>query len=159
MRSNAPGSAPPGVVTTLPAPMPGETITNRERVERHMSDPVCATCHAKMDPLGLPLEHFDGIGAWRDDDRGMVLDVSGDLDGTAFDGAIELGGLLASDVRTNDCVVRQMYRHATGRTDRPEQLVAIYAIADALAARGHTLRALVEALIMSDAFRRAGDPR
>lgn len=150
---------PPGVETTLPMPMPGETLTNRQRVERHMSDPVCSGCHSKMDPLGLPLEHFDGIGAWRENDRGMELDVSGDLDGTTFDGAIELGEVLRADPRVRDCVVRQMYRHATGHHEEDAQLVAVYELSDRFAESGFVLRELVLELVSSEAFRLAGEPR
>jgi hypothetical protein len=149
---------PPGVETTLPPPG-GEVRTNRERVARHMSDPSCAACHARMDPLGLPLEHFDGIGKYRETHDGVALDVTGDLDGTAFDGAVELGEALAADQRTVDCVVRQIYRHGLGLDERDVQEIAIIELSDAFRASGHSLRELAVALATSAAFRRTGEPR
>jgi hypothetical protein len=149
---------PPGVVTTLP-PASATVRTNRERVARHMSDATCSTCHARMDPLGLPLEHFDGIGQYRETQDGIELDVTGDLDGTAFDGAIELGEVLAADQRTVDCVVRQVYRHGLGLDEAAEQEIAIAELSDAFRASGHSLRALAIAFATSDAFRRTGEPR
>ena len=52
--------------------------TAREQLTQHRNNPVCVSCHQLLDPLGLPFEHYDGIGRWRDDDRGMALDVTGD---------------------------------------------------------------------------------
>ena len=46
----------------------------RERMEQHRSNPVCASCHANLDPLGFALENFDAIGRWREDDEGAAID-------------------------------------------------------------------------------------
>ena len=55
----------------------------RERMEEHRANPVCAGCHKIMDPIGLALENFDGVGHWRDMDSGFKIDASGQLvDGT-----------------------------------------------------------------------------
>ncbi len=65
---------------TIPSPTPAivalfqpmdTSQTMRVQFEQHRDDPVCATCHSLIDPLGLPFEHYDGTGAWRDTDRGM----------------------------------------------------------------------------------------
>ena len=66
----------------------GKMLSMRERMAAHRANPVCASCHARMDPLGFALENFDAIGRWRDDDEsGTPIDASGVLpDGTAFDG-------------------------------------------------------------------------
>ena len=55
------------------------STTLRARLERHRADPNCASCHAKMDPLGFGLENFDAIGAWRDKDGPFPVDASGVL--------------------------------------------------------------------------------
>ena len=51
--------------------------TAREQFTEHRTNEVCASCHNTIDPLGLPFEHYDGIGQWRDDDRGMEIDATG----------------------------------------------------------------------------------
>lgn len=149
---------PAGVETTLP-PVGGEIRTNRDRVARHLSDPVCAGCHGRMDPLGLPLEHFDGIGRYRETNNGAELDVSGDLDGVAFDGAVALGELLSADQRTVDCVVRQLYRHGLGLDEGAAQEIAIATLATTFDAAGRSVRELAVALATSNAFRNTGEPR
>jgi hypothetical protein len=70
----------------------GESLSARGQMERHRRSPTCAGCHARMDPLGFALEHYDAIGRWRDrDDGGDVIDASGSFpDGTQFDGATGL---------------------------------------------------------------------
>ena len=59
---------------------------------RHRANPICASCHARMDPLGFAMENFDAVGQWRTrTDAGEPLDVSATLqDGTTFDGVAGL---------------------------------------------------------------------
>ena len=68
----------------------------RERMEQHRSNPVCATCHVQMDPLGFALENFDAIGKWRSTtESGSSVDASGALpDGTRFNGPAGLRNIL-----------------------------------------------------------------
>ncbi len=71
----------------------GETAASsvRERMEQHRANPTCAGCHKIMDPIGLALENFDGVGRWRDADSGLKIDASGQLvDGTRVDGPASL---------------------------------------------------------------------
>jgi hypothetical protein len=72
----------------------GRVLTMRERMAEHRANPVCASCHQLMDPIGLSLENFDAIGAWRDREAGAesaVIDASGTLlDGTNIKGPVEL---------------------------------------------------------------------
>ena len=114
----APPPPPPDDVPALDENTPGEPHRSvRERLEQHRANPVCASCHARMDPLGFALESFDGIGRWRAADDGGPLDTSATLpDGTAFDGPAELRALLAERreafVRT---VAARMLTYALGR--------------------------------------------
>ena len=55
-------------------------LTMRARMEQHRANPACASCHKLMDPLGLALENFDAVGAWRTEDNGERVDTSGQLD-------------------------------------------------------------------------------
>ena len=64
-----PPPEPPPDVPTLPENT-AEKLSMRARMERHRADPVCASCHQLMDPIGLVLESYDGIGRWRTEDNG-----------------------------------------------------------------------------------------
>ncbi|HEX6997233.1 MAG TPA: DUF1592 domain-containing protein, partial [Gammaproteobacteria bacterium] len=57
----------------------GAPLTLREAMIRHRADPVCAGCHAKMDPIGFALEHFDAVGRWRDEDAGVPIEAASEL--------------------------------------------------------------------------------
>ena len=114
----APPPPPPANVPPLEETGDGETPrSGRERLEQHRANPVCASCHARMDPLGFALENFDGIGKWRTSDRGAPLDTAATLpDGAAFEGPAELRSLLRSRreafVRT---VTAKLVTYALGR--------------------------------------------
>jgi mono/diheme cytochrome c family protein len=95
----APPPPPPPDVPGLPDTGDGgKRMSVRERMERHRANPVCASCHARMDPLGFALENYDGIGKWRDTGESNVrIDASGTLpDGSKFQGPAELRTLLRS---------------------------------------------------------------
>src|SRR5204863_5059497 len=65
----------------------GAPLTMRDAMVRHRANPVCAACHAKMDPIGFALEHFDAVGRWRDEDAGMPIESRSELaDGRVIDG-------------------------------------------------------------------------
>ncbi len=83
---------PPPNVPPLPDAKPGDKPrTMREQMEDHRANPVCASCHKVMDPLGFALENFDAVGAWRTQDAGVPIDASGELsDGTKVDGVAGL---------------------------------------------------------------------
>ena len=84
--------------------------------EQHRDDPICATCHNLLDPLGLPFEHYDGTGAWRDTDRGMALDVTG-AHGRAFRSTASRSWRSCSPTcpETRACYATQWLRFANGR--------------------------------------------
>ena len=108
---------PPANIPQLPAGPTSGSL--RQRMEQHVSDPVCAACHGKMDPIGFALEHYDAIGAWRATDGEYAIDARGTLpDGRSFNGAIELGRTLKEDPDLPACMVRHVFTYALGR--RPE---------------------------------------
>ena len=83
------GSPPPPPPANVP-PLPendgkSEPASLRERMELHRANPVCATCHANMDPLGFALENFDAIGRWRESDEGAPIDSAITWRDTAID--------------------------------------------------------------------------
>ncbi len=80
----APPPPPPPNVPPLPASDAAKPTSLRERMQQHRSNPVCASCHTKMDPLGFALEHFDAIGQWRETDGGAAIDATIALDGATI---------------------------------------------------------------------------
>jgi len=82
---------PPDVPQLKPAEEGQKPKTLREQMAEHRTNPTCATCHKVMDPVGLALENFDAVGAWRTNEAGGPIDASGQLaDGTAVDGVVTL---------------------------------------------------------------------
>jgi hypothetical protein len=82
----APPPPPPPNVPPLKENKPGEKpAALRERMEQHRNNPVCASCHNRMDPLGFALEHFDAIGRWRENDGGAEINSTITLDGQTID--------------------------------------------------------------------------
>lgn len=148
------GAPPPNVVPVLGQPDPNAP-TMRDRLKAHASDASCAGCHLQMDPLGLALEHFDAIGRYRADDHGHALDVTGKLDGEAFDGALELSQLLQADPRSAECLVRQAYRYMLGHVENSGEEPQISSLVAQFEGSSHELTGLLRAVVTSDAFRYA----
>jgi hypothetical protein len=147
---------PPDVVTELPM---GEYKTMRERLQIHLSEPACAGCHQLMDPIGLGLENFDGIGVFRLVENGVTLDTMSEIIGLGtFDGARELGVLLRDAPEVSHCLVRNLFRHATGHLETLGEQPALDDLDDAFAADGFRMKQLLVELVASPAFLRVGTP-
>jgi hypothetical protein len=116
--------------------------TARARLTAHDTDPLCSGCHALTDLIGLPLEKFDGIGAWRANENGARIDTRGVLAGTRFTGAAGLGKALATTQAAASCVVRRALEYALGRSVQDDtQMLA--ALDQAFAADGYQVPALL----------------
>src|SRR5947208_11738889 len=104
-------------------------------LETHRKNPVCASCHARMDPLGLSLENFDAIGQWRTTDAGTPIDASGVLlDGTKVDGPAALRrALVAQKEQFGRAVAGKLLTYAIGRGLENADAPAIRGIARAAA--------------------------
>jgi hypothetical protein len=135
-----PPPPPPPNVPSLKDDKDVQGLTMRQRMEQHRANPACASCHARMDPLGFALENFDAIGKFRTTMGGekTPIDVSGALpDGTKFEGPAELREILLSNPEqlataateklliyalgrglehTDSPVIRKIVREAAGRT-------------------------------------------
>ncbi len=144
---------PDGTTLSLLDVAPGRHVTMRELLSRHETDPACGGCHRKMDPLGLSLEHFDSLGAYRANDLGLPVDSRASLDGRPFDGCRQLGALLHDDPRVMRFFVTQFYRYALGRMEGPEDGPFLAALERDFAASGYRFRALVRHLVASERFR------
>jgi hypothetical protein len=145
---------PPGDVNTELIVDP--TLTTRERLELHRSNPKCAGCHALFDPMGMALEHFDSIGRYRETENGLTIDATGFLeDGTEFDGGAELGAALGGSPTVMECMLRNFYRSVNGRDEDVHDKAQIDATLASLSSRGYVFRDLVADFIAGDAFRSA----
>ena len=127
----------------------------KQRLERHRSDPACAACHRILDPIGLGLERFDGIGRYREQyGNGDAIDPAGTLpDGTAFAGPDQLGPLVGQDPRFAACVAQQMYTYALGRDVEPFDAASLQKLQANWTSRGPTIRNLMKEVVLSNAFR------
>jgi hypothetical protein len=150
---------PAGVEGMLDQPG-GPTGTLRERLAQHRANPECATCHDYLDPIGLGLEHYDAIGAWRTHDAGEPVDASGRFpDGRSFDGARQMAALVKADPNTPRCIAERLLVYALGRGLEPEDDVHLDAITAQWAAGGYEFRNLLVAVAQSEPFRmRRGEP-
>jgi hypothetical protein len=150
---------PPADVDTAALDKFTSPVTMRTRLGEHRKNPACAACHNTIDPIGLPLEHFDGIGAWRDTDQGLSIDATGSIDGATFDGAVGLGKTLKNHPEVPSCLVKQVFRYATGHHETNGELPSLNIVTKRFADSGYRMRALLEELVVSDAFRLSGGLR
>lgn len=126
--------------------------TARERLLRHREEPMCAGCHQLMDPIGLTLEQFDGVGMFRTRENGALIDVGGELDGEVFTGARGLGEALREHPRVPACLVNTVYRYATGRPSVDVERELVAALEQEFAASGYRLRELLERIATHEKF-------
>lgn len=149
---------------TVPPPPPGippimeenagPPTTLRQKLEQHRAEPACAGCHRLMDPIGLGMEDFDQFGRFRSVYAdGQAVDAGGDVDGTAFVGAKQLGDVLSKDPRVMSCLVKQLYRYGSARLEAESEAATLLALDTAFAASGYQLRPLLLELVGSDGFR------
>jgi mono/diheme cytochrome c family protein len=154
-----PPANPPPNVPTLDEKDIGTTkaLTVREMMQKHRSNPTCASCHAVMDPLGLALENFDATGRWRDRDRyaGASIDSSGTLpDGTPVNGPDDLRtALLRHPEQFVQTFTEGLLTYATGRKLEPHDMPTVRRIVHGAAASDYRFSALVQAVVRSDQFR------
>jgi hypothetical protein len=147
---------PPKDVPQLPDTAPAG-LTERQLIEKHSSDPACAKCHARIDPLGFALESFDAIGRFRDKDAGsLTIDARTTLmDGTELDGLDGLRSYLLTARR--DDFLRQFCRKLLGYAlGRAVQLSDEPLLADMqaqLKAKDYRIHAAVETIVLSRQFR------
>lgn len=133
---------------------PRDGLTLRQQLEAHRTQPQCAACHQRMDPLGFGLESFDAIGRTRHHAGGKPIDSSGVLPtGESFAGPTELKqALRARQGEFLANLARKMFGYAMGRDlNRFDQCVIDDCVA-ALAAREHRPSALVEEIVLSYPF-------
>ncbi len=154
-------SAPPDVNTMFPVDAPGATQrTTRQKLEQHrMAGSSCAACHQVMDPVGLGLENFDGVGAYRTMEVGLPIDASGDLDGVAYTDARGLGAALKNHPDLGSCLTRDVLRYMMAHIETAGEEPVVDALATQLASNGYQFRSLLLGVVASASFRYAGVPQ
>jgi hypothetical protein len=151
----APVPAPPPNIPALDASVPeGKVLSVREMLESHRANPVCASCHARMDPLGFSLENFDAIGQWRTTDAGKAIDASGVLlDGTKVDGPVALRrALVAQKEQFVRAVTAKLLTYTLGRGIEYYDEPAIRGIVHNAAADDYRWSSVVLGIVKSAPF-------
>jgi hypothetical protein len=158
----SPPPAPPPNVPTLDdsvkASEGGKLLSTRERMEEHRKNPSCTSCHKVIDPLGLALENFDAIGAWRTTDDGSPIDASGAfIDGTRFSGPAEFRtGLLRYRDAYYTGVTRQLLAYALNRKGRGRvydyEMPAVRTIVRDAAANDYRWSSILAGIVASPPF-------
>jgi hypothetical protein len=149
-----PPPPPPADVPALEKQATAEPKSVREMLTQHRADPVCASCHSRIDPLGFALENYDFIGRWRDQDAGKPIDNRGELpDGTVVAGPQSLKAALLD---RKDLFVRnltaKMLGYALGRGLTQQDLCTVDSIAAELRDNDYRSQKLIELIVLSAPF-------
>ena len=139
------------------------TGTLRQRMEQHRQDPNCASCHARMDPIGFGFENFNAIGAWRDIEGDLPIDPSGQLvTGESLHGPAERKNILLKGKRNQyvRCLTEKLLTYALGRGLAYNDKCAVDQISQKLAKEHFRFTALVLGVVHSTPFQmtRGQDP-
>ncbi|MGH9659194.1 MAG: DUF1592 domain-containing protein [Bryobacteraceae bacterium] len=157
---------PPGTNSNLPPLVESKPQTNRERLDQHLSNASCATCHRLIDPIGFGFEKFDAIGAYREKARlvfpsarrdrerppnsvELPLDTTGTVAGipnSDFSSPKELGRVLAASRQCQECVVKQLFRFGYGRGESPADRATLDAAYEKFRVSGFRFKELLVAL-------------
>lgn len=167
---------PPGVDTSLPPlTLGGRPMTIRETMEElHASQPVCASCHKLVDPIGYGFEHFDTVGAHRETElvrveptpqqeregakateHSLPIDSTGFVAGipdSAFGSPQDVGRILAQSPICQKCIVRQLFRYLFGRSETSRDTEVIERAYNRFERSGFVFRELVLGLVVSEEF-------
>lgn len=151
---NDPPPPPPPNVPALDESKVGSSGSVRQQIEEHRANPPCASCHAKMDPLGFGFENFNAIGEWRTHEGKFPVDASGTLpDGRNFNGAAELKKLLRDQPQAfAECVIDKLLTYGLGRGLEPYDRRTVREIAKKTAAEDYRFSSLILEIVNSLPF-------
>jgi len=132
------------------------TGTTRQIFEQHRTNPVCAGCHARMEPYGFALENYAGDGSWRSQENGIVIDTSGEINGHKFTNPAEFRQVL--ETRKDDfrrAVIRKVLSYALGRGIQGTDKAAIDQIVASVKQDGDTFNSVIINVVKSFPFQNA----
>ncbi len=159
------------ILATPPAPPPpdipsleeagrqieSENPSVREIMALHRSEPLCASCHKRMDPLGLALENFNALGMYRERQRGNAIDASGTLvTGESFEGIEQLKRILIQERRRDfyRCLSEKLLTYALGRGLEPSDVHTVDQLVERLESTDGSAKALITGIVESAPFQR-----
>jgi len=156
--TGTPPTPPPPNVDALKDPQPGaKVLSMREQMAAHRKNKSCFACHGVLDPLGLALENFDGVGQWREKDRiaETRIDASGELpDGTRVAGPVDLrNALMKNPDQFVQTLVTKLMIYGVGRPMDWQDMPTIRAIVKQGAADNYRFATLLTAIVESAPFR------
>ena len=152
----APPPPPPPNVPPLKENTPGQKPTAlRERMEQHRASPVCSSCHARMDPLGFALEHFDAVGQYRANDRGAEINSNITLDGTTIASPKEFREALLAAGHGREFVgnvVEKLMTYALGRGVTERDAPTVRELVRDLEKKNYKWSVLIQEIVHSAPF-------
>lgn len=145
---------PPPDVPALVAEHDGMALSAREQLKRHRADPVCAACHVRMDPLGLALEQYNAVGAFRTRYADQAIDASATMpDGTQFEGLSGLHDVLWDRrERFTQAFIDRLLTYALGRGLEAYDQPVIRSIARQASNDNYRIHSIIEAVVTSTPF-------
>jgi mono/diheme cytochrome c family protein len=153
------GTPPPPPLPNVPPLKPtnneGAVLSMRQRMEQHRANPVCASCHAMMDPLGLSLENFDAVGKWRTlGESSAAIDAKGRApDGAVFEGPAGLRDMLLRSDRFVPTLTEKMLTYALGRGLEYSDMPAVRAIVRDAEKNDYRVSSLIVGIVQSPPFK------
>lgn len=126
--------------------------TTRQRLEAHLDDEECASCHKATDGLGLSLEQFDGAGSFRKTEQGEPIDVTGKFDKVPFDGVAALGQIFHDSPKISQCLVGTVWRYANGRIDGMADRAELDRLNTSFAGNGYRFVDLIRTIALDPSF-------
>jgi hypothetical protein len=152
------GAAPPDIPALEEAGgADHDHLTLRQSLALHREDPMCSSCHNRMDPLGLALENFDALGRYRTSESGVEVDASGTLiTGETFENIQDLKKILSENHRDKfyRCLTEKMMTYALGRSVDYHDTEAVDQIVEQMESSGGRARTLIKSIIKSPGFQR-----
>ncbi len=155
-----PAPPPPANVPALEAAehdVKGHEPTLREALQLHREKPLCASCHNRMDPIGLAFENFNALGMWREKERGQEIETQGLLiTGESFTTVRELKKILVQDHRQDfyRCLTEKLLIYALGRGTEYYDVEAIDQIVERMNKENGRFSALLQGVIESAPFQK-----
>jgi hypothetical protein len=151
---NTPPPPPPPDVPKLDEATVGSAASLRAQMEAHRSNAVCASCHARMDPIGFALDNFNAVGAYRTKDGKFDIDASGVLpNGKKFDGAPGLLEIYKADPGPfTAALTEKLFIYAMGRGVQSSDQAALKSVATRAAANNRKFSSLVLGIVNSVPF-------
>lgn len=156
---------PPPAGANITPPAPSVSNTTRERFAAHSQSEGCIGCHRFIDPVGFTFENYDGMGLWRDTENGQTIDATGGVKISRdtqvigdVTGVAELSARLATSRNVHDCVAKEFYRFALGRSLTQADTCTTTQVGDRFMKSGGNFKELMLAIVQSESFRRNANP-